>query len=180
MGCVVSAGSVSVNTRSCDVRLSASEAARRAEYESPLSRADDAEKNGNLLAAIDLLAQAIKASESFENVCAGALCRRAELLNQLGRWQEAFSDASEAVKLSSGLARAHAARGRAAMKLDLLAEATSSWEAAEVLGGVPEASSEAEKCRQLLEEYFAKAQAGRDSNIRGNSSQEGAEGPESS
>jgi tetratricopeptide (TPR) repeat protein len=110
-----------------------------------MRRAAEAQKSGNLSDAISLISQAIKAAEGFESQLVRSLCWRAELLNQLERWQDAFNDASEAVRLSGGLARAHAARGTAAVKLGLLAEAVSSWETAEILGGVPEAAQEAEK-----------------------------------
>merc|ERR1712187_251361 len=75
-----------------------------------------------------------------------------------------MGDASEAVNACAGdVARSHAARGTAAMKLGQLAEAVSSWETAELLGGVPEAAQEAEKCRQRLQEFLAALHTQRDS-----------------
>lgn len=183
--CQVTVGSKSASSRSCEVKLSATEAANRARYESPMRRAAEAQKCGNLSDAISLISQAIKAAEGFESQLVRSLCWRAELLNQLERWQDAFNDASEAVRLSGGLARAHAARGTAAVKLGLLAEAVSSWETAEILGGVPEAAQEAEKCRQRLQEFFEKERVGRDASSTGTGNSgaggdEGGDGPEAS
>merc|ERR1719433_1988372 len=93
-------------------------------------------------------------------------CQRADLLLQLGRWHDAYRESTEIVKASPGLARVHAIRGTVAMKLGHLAEAVSSWETAELLGGVPEAAREAEICRQRLEQFFAERQAHRDNVIQ--------------
>lgn len=159
--CQVSAGSESCTTRACEVKLSVAEAARRARIEAPLRRAAEAEGRGEKEAALGLLTEAIAAAAdgNEESLRAEALCRRAELLQGLGRWEEALRDGAEAVRASPGLARAHAARGAAALKLGHLAEAASSWETAELLGGVPVAAREAEACRQRLQEFFAERQA---------------------
>jgi len=60
----------------------------------------------------------------------------------------------EAVDLCPGLADAQAARGEAAARLGLLAEAVCAWETAELLGGVPTAAAEAEACRTRLDAFF--------------------------
>eukprot|EP00747_Dinoflagellata_sp_TGD_P024127 gnl/TRDRNA2_/TRDRNA2_130334_c0_seq1.p1 gnl/TRDRNA2_/TRDRNA2_130334_c0~~gnl/TRDRNA2_/TRDRNA2_130334_c0_seq1.p1 ORF type:complete len:551 (-),score=87.21 gnl/TRDRNA2_/TRDRNA2_130334_c0_seq1:22-1674(-) len=155
--CHVSAGTASARTRGCRVHLSADDTARRSAFESPMRRATDAAAAGDFEAAVALLTEAISAAEVSESARASALCRRAELLLKLHRWQDAFRDSTEAVKASPGLARAHAARGAAAVKLELLAEAASSWETAELLG-VPEAGREAEACRQRLQHFFVERQ----------------------
>merc|ERR1712054_36424 len=77
---------------------------------------------------------------------------------------------------NGGLARAHAARGLAAAKMDRLAEAVTSWETAELLGGIPEAAKEAEQCRQRLEQFFAER---RGTHHMGDTGEED-EGPEAS
>eukprot|EP00928_Gymnodinium_smaydae_P082748 TRINITY_DN66045_c0_g1_i1.p1 TRINITY_DN66045_c0_g1~~TRINITY_DN66045_c0_g1_i1.p1 ORF type:complete len:577 (-),score=151.53 TRINITY_DN66045_c0_g1_i1:45-1775(-) len=155
--CQVSCGSATISSKPCRVQLS--EAA--SSFETPLRQASEAEARGDLEAAVRLLAEAANAaSDQSEAVRAGALSRRAELLAKLSRWQEAFADATAAVQLAPGLVRAHATRGAAAAQLGLLAEAVSSWEAAELLGGVPEAAAQAEACRTRLRSYFAERQAG--------------------
>eukprot|EP00931_Biecheleriopsis_adriatica_P045293 TRINITY_DN25960_c0_g1_i2.p1 TRINITY_DN25960_c0_g1~~TRINITY_DN25960_c0_g1_i2.p1 ORF type:complete len:502 (+),score=114.10 TRINITY_DN25960_c0_g1_i2:142-1647(+) len=171
--CQVSGGSKTVSTRDCKVCLSASAhearaaaAAQRARFESPLRRAIEAEKLGNVEDAVTLLGNAIEASQNHEDVLANSLCRRAELQLQLQRFREAFQDAAAAIRLLPSLARAHAARGAAAEKLGLLAEAASSWEAAELLGGIPEAAKRAEECRQRLREFFEAEQEKRSDHDR--------------
>lgn len=192
--CEVSGGGKSVSTQACEVKLSATETAKRDRFESPLHRATEAEKLGQAEVAVKLLSEAIeaiRADEGFESACANTLCRRAELLLKLERWQDAFKDASEAVKISPGLSRAHAARGRSAVKLGNLAEAVSSWETVELLGGVPEAAHEAEMCRERLQAFFAERNAKRGSASEkaafasgykdsAESSHDGDDGPEAS
>lgn len=166
--CVVTAGEDSITTRSCEVRLSAEakerlsqKAQQRQRFESPLRRAAGAVQMGDLARAIQLLTEAIQAATDDEAVRAEALCQRAELRVRRGQWQEAFQDAVDALKLQPSLARAHAARGAAAEELGFLAEAASSWEAAELLGGVPSAAQRAEACRQKLQQFFMEQQAKR-------------------
>lgn len=154
--CHVSAVDAQTRTRACEVQLS--ETAQR--FESPMRRAAEAESRGDLQAAVSLLAEAVEASQGQSDaVCANAYCKRAELLLHLERWDEAFHESAKAIRLSPGLAKAHAARGTASVKLNLLAEAVSSWETAELLGGIPEATQEADACRQRLQQFFAEKQA---------------------
>jgi len=155
--CEVSAGSGSARSHSCEVKLSADVTAERARSELPLQRAAEAQARGDLAAAAAFFAEAASVAKT-EGARADALSRRAGLLVQLGHWIDAFRDASAAVKLSPGLAATHAARGRAAAELGHLAEAVSSWETAEFLGGVPEAAHQAEACRQRLHQFFIEQQ----------------------
>lgn len=166
--CVVTAGEDSITTRSCEVHLSAEakerlsqKAQQRQRFESPLRRAAGEVHMGDLARAIQLLTEAIQAATDDEAVRAEALCQRAELRVRRTQWQEAFQDAVDALKLQPSLARAHAARGAAAEELGFLAEAASSWEAAELLGGVPSAAQRAEACRQKLQQFFMEQQAKR-------------------
>ena len=166
--CVVTAASESITTRSCEVRLNEEAKAKlsqkvrqRQRFESPLRRAAGAVQMGDLAKAIQLLSEAIQAATDDEAVRAEALCQRAELRVQRGHWQDAFQDAVDALKLQPSLARAHAARGAAAEELGFLAEAATSWEAAELLGGVPSAALRAEACRQKLQQFFMEQQAKR-------------------
>eukprot|EP00913_Durusdinium_trenchii_P002322 g2144.t1 len=154
----------------CRVRLSAAarqqlsqRAEQRQRYESPLRRAAGALQLGDVPRAVQLLSEAIHAAIDDEAVRAEAFCQRSELRVRLAHWQAAFQDAVEALKLQPSLARAHAARGAAAEALGFLAEAVSSWEAAELLGGVPEAASRAEACRVKLQQFFMEQQAKRSS-----------------
>jgi len=153
---------LTTTSRACDVTLQAAEVEQRADFEVPLEQAKEAEGRGDFLAAVGFLAEAIRlVPEANEGTRAEALCRRALLLLRLERWQEAFRESTDSLKLSPGLSRAHAARGTAAVKLGKLAEAASSWETAELLGGVPEAAREAELCRERLQTFFAERQAKR-------------------
>eukprot|EP00927_Polykrikos_kofoidii_P065308 TRINITY_DN61086_c0_g1_i1.p1 TRINITY_DN61086_c0_g1~~TRINITY_DN61086_c0_g1_i1.p1 ORF type:complete len:488 (+),score=87.41 TRINITY_DN61086_c0_g1_i1:70-1464(+) len=155
--CKVTCGSKVVTTRPADVRLSEDACAQRARRESPLRRAAEAEAAGDAVAAERLLSNAVAASADADEASRAEVHRlRAELLLRLGRWQDAYRDASEAVKISPS-ARAQATRGAAAEKLELFAEAASSWEAAEILGGVAEAAERAEACRERLYSFFAEA-----------------------
>lgn len=182
--CTVSASCASVSSRSCEASLSSTEAAKRSRYEAPLQQAAEAERLGKFEDAVTFLTQAINAAEDTEAVRNKALRRRAELLLRLEHWQEAFCDSDELVRDSPGLVHAHAVRGAAAAKLGKLAEAVSSWETAEILGGVPNAAVEAEACRRRLQEFFEKQQAQRGSSGFPTGSQssagEGAEDPEES
>mmetsp|Transcript_131920 Transcript_131920/g.328990 ORF Transcript_131920/g.328990 Transcript_131920/m.328990 type:complete len:439 (+) Transcript_131920:73-1389(+) len=163
--CVASCGSESVSSHRTEVRLSAAESQRHAQFEMLLCRASEAEASGKLEEALIFLTQALaEACHESELKRADLLCRQAEVLVRLSRWQEAFKVASETVSLSPGLARAHAARGAAALKLGLLAEATSSWETAEILGGVLGASEQVEACRERLNSFFQQHQANREGN----------------
>eukprot|EP00933_Yihiella_yeosuensis_P051138 TRINITY_DN48994_c0_g1_i1.p1 TRINITY_DN48994_c0_g1~~TRINITY_DN48994_c0_g1_i1.p1 ORF type:complete len:540 (-),score=133.16 TRINITY_DN48994_c0_g1_i1:138-1757(-) len=166
--CHVSAEAVPeiVKTQPCNVKLSAeasaqrnAEEAKRLRFESPLRRAHAAQTLGDFAAAVRLLTEGIKACGDNEAVRADALCRRAELHLQLKRWKEAFDDASEAVSIFPSRAQAHAARGAAAEKLEFLAEAASSWETAELLGGIPEAANRAAACQKRLEGFFSQKKA---------------------
>ncbi|CAJ1419710.1 unnamed protein product [Effrenium voratum] len=166
--CDVASGSDSVSTRPCRLRLSATalaqreqQAAQRRRFESPMRRAAGAVQLGELDRAIQLLSEAIKAAAENEAVRAEAFCQRAELHVQKGQWQDAFLDAVESLRLIPSLARAHAARGAAAEELGFLAEAASSWEAAELLGAVPGAAARAEACREKLHKFFLEQQAKR-------------------
>ncbi|CAK9014355.1 unnamed protein product [Durusdinium trenchii] len=168
--CRVSSATDSLLTSPCEVRLSAAarqqlsqRAEQRQRYESPLRRAAGALQLGDVPRAVQLLSEAIHAAIDDEAVRAEAFCQRSELRVRLAHWQEAFQDAVEALKLQPSLARAHAARGAAAEALGFLAEAVSSWEAAELLGGVPEAASRAEACRVKLQQFFMEQQAKRSS-----------------
>jgi len=179
--CQVSAGANVVSTQPCEVKLSGVEVARRAaeaaktsRCESPLRRAANAEGQGHLDAAIGFVTEAIAAADGNDTAKANALCRRAELLFKLGRYQEAFRDGTDAVKDAPELARAHVARGSAAAKLGNLAEAVSSWETAELLGA-PEAASEAASCRQRLREFFEARQAQRGAGGGGSEAREDPE-----
>eukprot|EP00929_Paragymnodinium_shiwhaense_P013592 TRINITY_DN121448_c0_g1_i1.p1 TRINITY_DN121448_c0_g1~~TRINITY_DN121448_c0_g1_i1.p1 ORF type:complete len:576 (+),score=105.27 TRINITY_DN121448_c0_g1_i1:69-1730(+) len=159
--CLVSAGGSSSSTRACEIRLAASEKERRSRYEAPLLRAAEAEQAGDKEAAVRWLSQAFEAAAGQPIVQADAVFRRASLQLALRRFEEAFRDASDAVKLSPGMAKAHAVRARAACELGRLAEAVSSWETADLLGGVPEAARQAEECRQRLRAFFAERQSQR-------------------
>jgi len=167
--CRVSAGFATASTRPCEVKLSeeaqrarAAESAKRSRFESPLRRAAEAVRLGKKDIAVTMLTEALEAAEENEAAQADALCRRAELQVQLGRWQEAFQDASASVTINPSISRAHAARGAAAEKLGFLAEAASSWETAE-LGGIPEAAKQAEMCRERLQQFFAANQSHKES-----------------
>jgi len=165
--CSVSCGDVSVRTRAVQVRLSTGESSRhtrkveqQARFESLLLRAAEAESLGRTQAAGGLLTEAVaEAGDDNDTQRAEALCKRAEFFVKLSRWQDAFRDATESVKTLPGHGRAHAARGAAAENLGFLAEAVSSWEAAELFGGGSEAASRAGACRQRLDEFFAAQQA---------------------
>ncbi|CAE7540897.1 unnamed protein product [Symbiodinium natans] len=164
--CTATAGLAAVSSSACVLQLSAAahasrreEAARRARVESPMRRAAGAVQLGQLPRAVMLLSEAIQAATDNEASRAEALCLRAELHVQLGQWQDAFADASDALALIPSLARAHAARGEAAEQLGFLAEAASSWETAELLGGIPQAAARAEACRQKLHHFFAEQSA---------------------
>lgn len=164
--CRVSAGFATASTRPCEVKLSdeaqkarAAESAKRSRFESPLRRAAEAVRLGQKEIAVTMLTEALEAAEENEAAQVDALCRRAELQFQMGRWHEAFHDASAAVTISPSISRAHAARGAAAEKLGFLAEAASSWETAELLGGVPEAAKQAEMCQERLRQFFAANQS---------------------
>lgn len=168
--CRVSAGGATASTRPCGVKLSeeaqkarAAESAKRSRFESPLRRAAEAVRLGKKDVAVTMLTEALEAAEENEAAQADALCRRAELQFQLGRWQEAFQDASASVTINPSISRAHAARGAAAEKLGFLAEAASSWETAELLGGVPEAAKQAEMFRERLQQFFAANQSNKES-----------------
>lgn len=174
--CQVSAGGQTLSSQPCEVKLADSEAARRARFELPLKRAAEAEAQGSIESAVNLLGEAIGAAEDFEAIRAQAMCHQARLLLQLSRWEEAFNSSTAALTLSPGLASAHAARGKAATELGYLAEAVSSWETAELLGGVPEAVHEAEVCRQRLRAFFEEKAARRGSRMR----RDAAEGAEDS
>jgi len=155
--CEVSAGSKSERSPGCEVRLSADMGSTRARSELPLQRAAEAQARGDLVAAAASFKEAATC-EQTEGARADALSKCASLLLQLGRWADAFQDASDAVKLSPGLVAAHVIRGRAATELGQLAEAVSSWETAELLGGVPDAAQQAEACRQRLQQFFTEQQ----------------------
>jgi len=155
--CEVSAGSKSERSQSCEVRLLADVEAKRARSELPLQRAAEAQARGNLAAAASFFGEAAAFGQT-DGARADALSKCASLLLQLGRWADAFRDASEAAKLSPGLVAAHVVRGRAATELGKLAEAVSSWETAELLGGVPDAAQQAEACRQRLQQFFTEQQ----------------------
>lgn len=168
--CRVSTGVATACSRPCDVKLSeeaqkarAAESAKKSRFESPLRRAAEATRLGQREAAITMLTEALEAATDNEAVQVDALCLRAELQLQLGRWQEAFQDASAAVIIKPSMSQAHAARGTAAEKLGFLAEAVSSWETAELLGGISEAAKQAEMCRERLVQFFAANQSKRDS-----------------
>jgi len=184
--CQISTGSNFAYTRACEVRLSAiererlsEETVRRARFESQVFLSATAESLGNVDAAVANISKAIKLAEGNAALRASAFCRRAELLLQSGRLAEAFDDSMEAVNASPGLARAHAVRGAAAVRLGRLAEAASSWETAEFLGGVPEAAREAETCRQRLNSFFEERNAQRmacgDADTRDRINEEGPE-----
>jgi len=155
--CEVSAGSNSERSQSCEVRLLADVEAKRASADLPLQRAAEAQAHGDLAAAAAFFGEAATFGQT-DGARADALSKSASLLLQLGRWADAFRDASEAAKLSPGLVAAHVVRGRAATELGQLAEAVSSWETAELLGGVPDAAQQAEACRQRLQQFFAEQQ----------------------
>ncbi|CAE7190856.1 unnamed protein product [Symbiodinium sp. KB8] len=167
--CTATTSSAAVSSSPCMLRLSQAahtsrreEAARRARVQSPMRRAMGAVQLGQLSEAVKLLSEAIlSASAENEAARAEALCLRSELRNQLCQWQDAFADANDALALIPSLARAHAARGEAAEQLGFLAEAASSWETAELLGGIPQAAARAEACRQKLEKFFAEQNARR-------------------
>lgn len=151
--CEVSAGSNCERSQSCKVTLSADVESKRVRSELPLQRAAEAHARGDLAAAAAFFGEAASVGQT-DGARADALSKCASLLLQLGRWADAFRDASEAVKLSPGLVAAHVVRGRAATELGHLAEAVSSWETAELLGGVPDAAQQAEACRQRLQQFF--------------------------
>lgn len=166
--CTATTSSAAVSSSPCVLRLSQAahtsrreEAARRARVQSPMRRAAGAVQLGKLPEAVKLLSEAIQASAENEAARAEALCLRSELRNKLSQWQDAFADANDALALIPSLARAHAARGEAAEQLGFLAEAASSWETAELLGGIPQAAARAEACRQKLEKFFAEQNARR-------------------
>lgn len=168
--CRVSNGDSAACSRPCVVKLSeeaqkarAAESAKRSRFESPMRRAAEAVRLGQKEAAVTLLTEALQAASENEAAQVDALCRRAEVQLQLGRWQEAFQDASAAVSIKPSASQAHAARGAAADKLGFLAEAVSSWETADLLGGIPEAAKQAEMCRERLEQFFAANQSKRES-----------------
>eukprot|EP00930_Biecheleria_cincta_P034451 TRINITY_DN23812_c0_g1_i1.p1 TRINITY_DN23812_c0_g1~~TRINITY_DN23812_c0_g1_i1.p1 ORF type:complete len:539 (+),score=104.27 TRINITY_DN23812_c0_g1_i1:70-1686(+) len=181
--CRVSAGRATACTRPCEVKLSeeaqkarAAESAKRSRFESPLRRAAEAVRLGQKEIAVTMLTEALEAAEDNEAAQVDALCRRTELQFQLGRWKEAFQDASAAVTINPSISRAHAARGAAAEKLGFLAEAASSWETAELLGGVPEAAKQAEMCRERLQQFFAANESNRESAAGTGNQAEDAEG----
>lgn len=153
--CSVSAGAELACTRPCEVRLRADERARQGRFESPMRRATEARQRGDVDAEIRHLREAAEAAGEHEAGRAEALCLLAEAYVRLEQWQDAFRESTAAVKHSPGQARSHASRGMAASKLGYLAEAVSSWETAELLGGVPRAAQEAEACRLRLREFFA-------------------------
>mmetsp|Transcript_81257 Transcript_81257/g.161231 ORF Transcript_81257/g.161231 Transcript_81257/m.161231 type:complete len:551 (+) Transcript_81257:88-1740(+) len=155
--CEVSAGAKSERSQPCEVRLLADVESKRVLSERPLQQAAEAQARGDLAAAAAFFGEAAAFGQT-EGARADALSKSASLLLQLGRWADAFRDASDAVKLSPGLVAAHVIRGRAATELGQLAEAVSSWETAELLGGVPEAAQQAEACRQRLQQFFTEQQ----------------------
>lgn len=177
--CQISSESEVTSSRQVNVTLSAAEARKTSQFEEPLRQAAEAQAEGKLQEALDRLTEAfVQAGEGNDKGRAEALCRRAALRNHMNDFEGAFKDASESVKLSPGVACAHAARGAAAMRLGLLAEAASSWETAELLGGVAEAAAQAEACRQKLNSFFEARQSSRDAS-EAKGSRKGAAGPES-
>jgi len=179
--CVASCGPHSAPSASAVVSVSASELKKQSQFEGPLLEAAAAEAAGKVEDALALLSKAaLAAGEENALGKAEAVIRRAELLVRVGRWPEAFKEATAALGLSpslSGLARAHAARGAAAMAMGLLAEAESSWETAEILGGVPDAGAQAEACRERLKKFFDARKSSWDAE-RGPKRPGGAEGAE--
>ncbi|CAK0862834.1 unnamed protein product [Prorocentrum cordatum] len=141
-----------------------------------MRRAAEARHRGDVGAEIWHLREAAEAAGENEAGRAEALCLLAETYVRLEQWQDAFRESTAAVKRSPGQARSHAARGMAASKLGYLAEAVSSWETAELLGGVPRAAQEAEACRQRLRAFFAANSAAPPNGQRSPGSQSAGDG----